>query len=109
MKLWEKGISTEKLIEEFTVGNDRELDIHLAKYDLQASIAHAQMLEKVDLLSSDECTQIVNCLNEMLVEVQEGSFSIEENFEDVHSKIEYELIQRIGEPGKKNSHRPFEK
>ncbi len=101
MKLWEKGISTEKLIEEFTVGNDRELDIHLAKYDLQASIAHAQMLEKVALLSSDECTQIVNCLNEMLVEVQEGSFSIEVNFEDVHSKIEYELIQRIGEPGKK--------
>ena len=101
MKLWEKGISTEKLIEEFTVGNDRELDIHLAKYDLQASIAHAQMLEKVALLSSDECTQIVNCLNEMLVEVQEGSFTIEENFEDVHSKIEYELIQRIGEPGKK--------
>lgn len=101
MKLWEKGISTEKLIEKFTVGNDRELDIHLAKYDLQASIAHAQMLEKVALLSSDECKQIVNCLNEMLVEVQEGTFSIEENFEDVHSKIEYELIQRLGEPGKK--------
>jgi argininosuccinate lyase len=44
MKLWEKGIPTDQKIEAFTVGNDREIDIHIAKYDLLASKAHATML-----------------------------------------------------------------
>jgi argininosuccinate lyase len=42
MKLWEKGIPTDKQIEHFTVGNDRELDLVLAKYDALGSIAHAK-------------------------------------------------------------------
>ena len=45
MKLWDKGIKIDQLIEQFTVGNDREIDIHIAKYDVQASVAHAKMLE----------------------------------------------------------------
>ena len=44
MKLWEKGISIDKKIEKFTVGNDRELDMFIAEYDITASKAHAKML-----------------------------------------------------------------
>ena len=50
MKLWDKGISIDKKIEKFTVGNDRELDMFLARYDLQASAAHAKMLGKIGLI-----------------------------------------------------------
>ena len=56
MKLWEKGIATDKQIEHFTVGNDRELDLVLAKYDALGSIAHAKMLGQIGLLTAEETT-----------------------------------------------------
>ena len=39
MKLWDKGIKIDEKIEQFTVGNDREVDMYIAKYDLKASLA----------------------------------------------------------------------
>ncbi|UJH91244.1 argininosuccinate lyase [Antarcticibacterium sp. 1MA-6-2] len=101
MKLWDKGISIDKKIEKFTVGNDRELDMHLAKYDITASRAHAKMLGKVGILTSGEVTDIVQELDKLQQQLEEGSFVIEEDFEDVHSKIEYELTQSLGDTGKK--------
>ena len=59
MKLWDKGISIDKRIEKFTVGNDRELDMFLAEYDMIASKAHAKMLGKVGILAADEVDNIV--------------------------------------------------
>ena len=50
MKLWDKGISVNSLIEEFTVGKDREMDLYLAKFDVLGSIAHAKMLQSINLL-----------------------------------------------------------
>jgi argininosuccinate lyase len=102
MKLWDKkGQSTSKIIEQFTVGNDRVLDLEIAGYDLQASKAHAQMLNHVGLLSDDEWAQIKRELNRLAEQVEEGTFTIEEEFEDVHSKIEFELTQKLGKTGKK--------
>jgi argininosuccinate lyase len=101
MKLWEKGIATDKQIEHFTVGNDRELDLVLAKYDAEASIAHAKMLEKIGLLSTLEASDLVTALETLVVEIEKGNFEIEDSFEDVHSKIEYVLIQKLGDTGKK--------
>ena len=101
MKLWDKGISIDKKIEKFTVGNDRELDIFLAKYDLQASAAHAKMLGKVGLIEEDEVKQLVEELKNLQQQVTSGTFVIEEDFEDVHSKIEFELTKKLGEAGKK--------
>ncbi|WP_029035962.1 argininosuccinate lyase [Salinimicrobium xinjiangense] len=101
MKLWDKGISIDKQIEKFTVGNDRELDLHLAKYDIQASIAHGKMLGKVGIMDEEEVEQIVSELRKLAKSVEEGTFTIEEDFEDVHSKIEYELTAALGETGKK--------
>ena len=54
MKLWDKGFSIDKQIEKFTVGNDREIDMHIAKYDVQASLAHAIMLESIGIITSNE-------------------------------------------------------
>ena len=53
MKLWDKGFSIDKQIEQFTVGNDREIDLHIAKYDVQASMAHAKMLASIGIIAED--------------------------------------------------------
>lgn len=101
MKLWDKGISIDKKIEQFTVGNDREIDVHIGKYDIQASQAHAQMLEKVGILSQEELSKLKEGLNTLAKQIESGEFVIEEQFEDVHSKIEFELTKTYGDIGKK--------
>jgi argininosuccinate lyase len=52
MKLWDKGIAGDKLVGEFTAGEDRKLDIQLAAYDVLGSIAHVKMLNSIGLLSA---------------------------------------------------------
>ncbi len=101
MKLWDKGFSTDKKIDLFTVGNDRELDLVLAKYDVIGSLAHAKMLHKIGLLSSDEMGMVEKELGEISSLIQQGNFIIEEAFEDVHSKIEFMLTEKLGDTGKK--------
>jgi len=101
MKLWDKNNSANEKIIEFTVGDDRSNDLYLIKYDLKASISHAKMLYKTNLLSEIECDRIINILNEMLIEAESGELKIEKEFEDMHSKIEYTLISRLGDIGKK--------
>ena len=101
MKLWDKGYSTDKKIDHFTVGNDRELDLVLAKYDIIASKAHAQMLGKIGLLTKEETQLLVRELENIALDVEGGKFTIEETFEDVHSKIEFLLTEKLGDAGKK--------
>ncbi|MCH4823724.1 argininosuccinate lyase [Gramella lutea] len=101
MKLWDKGISIDKQIENFTVGNDRELDMHLAKYDILASKAHAKMLGKAGILKDEEVEAILSELEILKEQFENGEFQIESDFEDVHSKIEFELTKKLGDAGKK--------
>ena len=101
MKLWDKGFSTDKKIDHFTVGNDRELDLLLAKYDVIASKAHAQMLGKIGLLTAEETAAVEKELDAIGASIEEGSFTIEDSFEDMHSKIEYLLTEKLGDTGKK--------
>ena len=101
MKLWDKGFSTNKKIDHFTVGNDRELDLVLAKYDVIASIAHAKMLAKVGLISTEEGALLVQELNAIGKSIKKGQFTIEDDFEDMHSKIELLLTEKLGDTGKK--------
>ncbi|MCK0123222.1 argininosuccinate lyase [Gelidibacter sp. F2691] len=101
MKLWDKGISIDKKIEQFTVGNDREIDLHIAKYDVQASLAHAKMLQSIGILSEDELVQLQGGLETLAQQIEDGTFTIDAQFEDVHSKIEFELTKTLGEVGKK--------
>ena len=101
MKLWEKGIPTDKKTDMFTVGNDRELDLVLAEYDVLGSMAHAKMLGKTGLLTTQETDDLVNALTELLTVIKNGEFTIEDSFEDVHSKVEYLLTEKLGDTGKK--------
>jgi argininosuccinate lyase len=101
MKLWDKGFSTDKKIDHFTVGNDRELDLLLAKYDVIASKAHAKMLGKIGLLTAEETKSLVDELNRIGTSITKGEFKIEDSFEDMHSKIEFLLTLRLGDTGKK--------
>ena len=101
MKLWDKGFSTDRKIDHFTVGNDRELDLLLAKYDIIASTAHAKMLAKVGLIAQDEGEALVKELGVIAQSIAKGQFTIEDDFEDMHSKIEFLLTQKLGDIGKK--------
>lgn len=100
MKIWDKGFSVNDKIEKFTVGKDRILDGYLAKYDALASKAQANMLAKVGLISSDDNQKLQTVLDEIVQRCEAGEFTIDEGYEDVHSKIEAELIERTGDAGK---------
>ena len=101
MKLWQKGAAAHEKVDHFTVGKDREYDLLLAPYDCEASIAHANMLAQVGLLTTEEATALVEVLNELKQAAQNGGFTIEAEHEDMHSKIEHVLTQRLGDVGKK--------
>jgi len=102
MKIWEKGEGEiDKLFERFTVGKDRELDLYLAPYDVQASIAHAKMLGKIGILTDEEAAKLVEGLETIGEEIASGNFKISEELEDVHSQLEYQLTEKLGDLGKK--------
>ena len=101
MKLWDKGLKIDKQIEQFTVGNDREIDIHIAKHDVQASLAHVKMLASIGIITSEELGQLAEGLSILAKQLEDGTFVIEAQFEDVHSKIEFELTNMYGDVGKK--------
>jgi argininosuccinate lyase len=101
MKLWDKGFSTDKKIDIFTVGNDRELDLIIAKYDIIGNMAHAKMLHKIGVLTAEENKDLDTELKAILKTIEEGTFTIEDTFEDVHSKVEHLLTEKLGDTGKK--------
>ncbi|GLB52355.1 argininosuccinate lyase [Neptunitalea chrysea] len=101
MKLWDKGFSTDKKIDHFTVGNDRQLDLLLGKYDVQASKAHAKMLGNIGILTTKETLDVILALDEIAITIDNDEFTIEDTFEDMHSKIEFLLVQKLGDTGKK--------
>ncbi len=101
MKLWEKTTKVAEEIDRFTVGNDRELDLYLAKYDVLGSIAHITMLESIGLLEKEELPMLKKELKEIYSVAERGDFVIEDGIEDVHSQVELMLTRRLGDVGKK--------
>lgn len=101
MKLWSKGYDADKTVEQFTVGRDREFDLRLAKHDVAGSIAHIKMLESIGLLTREELDQLINGLNNIAQDIENGKFTIEDDVEDVHSQVELLLTHQLGDVGKK--------
>lgn len=102
MKLWQKdNTSTSALVEKFTVGNDLLFDVHLAKYDVMASIAHAKMLHSINVLSTKELYDLLNAFEAIQQSIDSGKFVIDTGIEDVHSQIEFLLTKMVGDAGKK--------
>lgn len=99
--LWNKGTEAAAKVEEFTVGNDRAVDLRLARYDVTGSKAHAAMLKEIGLLTAEEEEVIQKGLDEIAAEIENGTFSLGENVEDIHSQVELTLTERYGDVGKK--------
>ncbi len=100
-QLWNKGFEPDQLIENFTVGKDRELDLRLARYDVQGSMAHIKMLESIGLLTKDELNILLPALQDIADSIERGEFTIEDGVEDVHSQVEFLLTAKLGDVGKK--------
>ena len=100
-KIWDKGFDANKRVEDFTVGNDRELDLRLAKHDIRGSMAHIKMLVKIGLLGENEEKTLQSELQNILQELESGKFKLADDVEDIHSQIEAMLTERLGEVGKK--------
>lgn len=101
MKLWDKGTAVNELIEIFTVGKDREMDLFLAKYDVLGSIAHAKMLTSINLLTNAEFAELHAELVNIYEIIEKGKFEIEDGVEDIHSQVELMLTRKLGDTGKK--------
>ncbi|MBS1920969.1 MAG: argininosuccinate lyase [Bacteroidetes bacterium] len=101
MKLWQKNKDSLKSVTEFTTGNDREMDLYLAPFDVLGSLAHIRMLESIHLLTQEELAVLTKELKNIYHEIQKGNFIIEEGVEDVHSQIELLLTKKLGDTGKK--------
>ena len=100
-KIWNKGFDADKAVLNFTVGKDRELDLRLAKYDIIGSLAHIKMLVKIGLMKPEEEEILRAELQNILSEVENGNFSLDDDAEDIHSQVESMLINKLGEIGKK--------
>jgi argininosuccinate lyase len=101
MKLWQKSKDSLEAVTRFTSGNDAEMDMYLAPFDVIGSLAHIKMLESVGLLKSDELEALTVELKNIHKEILAGKFKIEEGVEDIHSQVELTLTNRLGEVGKK--------
>ncbi len=99
--LWSKGTQATQLVDEFTVSNDRVLDMRLAKHDVMGSKAHIKMLCSIGLLEREEEEILQKGLDEILEEIERGEFKLGEDVEDIHSQVEFLLTKRFGEIGKK--------
>jgi argininosuccinate lyase len=100
-KLWQKTTNVDKLVENFTVGRDRELDREMAAFDVLGSLAHTTMLQSIGLMDANDLQLVQRELKAIYTDIQNGNFTIEEGVEDVHSQVEMLLTQRIGDAGKK--------
>ena len=100
-KLWDKGYDEDARIDAFTVGNDRQLDIELAPYDILGTIAHITMLRSVGLLSKEDLDTLLPELKALYAKAEAGEFVIEDDVEDVHSQVELMLTRKLRDVGKK--------
>lgn len=101
MKIWDKGIAVNKLIDDFTVGKDRELDLYLAEADVLGNMAHSTMLAEIGLIDKAELKPLLVEMKHIYTLVKEGKFTIVEEVEDVHSQVEQMLTEKLGDIGKK--------
>lgn len=100
-KLWQKSSLPLESVEAFTVGNDKQFDAQLARYDVLGSLAHVQMLHSVGLLDEADSKAVTAELKAIYRSIEAGGFVISDTAEDIHSHIELLLTQKLGEAGKK--------
>lgn len=101
-KLWQKsGTKLNPAVNKYMISKNLEADNALLPFDVQASIAHANMLSKVGLLKKTEAKQLTAKLKEVAKLHKEGKFVLSQENEDVHTEIENYLVSKLGDVGKK--------
>lgn len=101
-KIWQKSdTQSNPIIEKYNTGDDYILDMELFPYDIQASIAHAEMLGIIGVLSDDETASLTQELGDILERFTKGEIRIMPEDEDCHTVIERLLIGGLGDIGKK--------
>jgi argininosuccinate lyase len=98
-RLWDKGTPLDAKVLAYTAGEDYALDNRLVRYDIRASIAHAEMLNSQGLLADEDLQSIRAALTAIAAEHAEGSWSISLEQEDCQTAIENLLTARIGATG----------
>src|SRR6202521_6388146 len=98
-RLWDKGISLDAQVLEYTAGDDHALDDRLVRYDIRASIAHAEMLAEQQLLSAQDLVLIHDALKAIGEEHASGQWRVSLEDEDCQTAIENLLTARIGAAG----------
>jgi argininosuccinate lyase len=101
MKIWQKNYDVNKIIEDFTIGKDSELDMSLALYDVLGSLAHIAMLKDIHLINEAEYNSLQAGLIAILEDIKKDKFYIEDGVEDIHSQVEIILTNELGDIGKK--------
>lgn len=101
MKLWGGRFTkeTNELVNNFNASIS--FDQKFYKQDIRGSIAHATMLSKTGIISEEEGEKIINGLKSILSDIEAGKLVIDDEYEDIHTFMEANLIERIGEAGKK--------
>ncbi len=101
MKLWGGRFTkeTDQMVYQFNASID--FDKRLYKQDIEGSIAHVTMLAKQGILTEPERDSIILGLKSILTDIENGSLTIDQTYEDIHSFVESHLIERIGDTGKK--------
>jgi argininosuccinate lyase len=101
MKLWQKDKTSLQEVERFTIGQDQQMDMYLAPFDVLGSLAHIQMLQSIQLLTAAELKSLRAELIAIHQRILSGEFQVESGVEDIHSQVELELTRRLGDVGKK--------
>ena len=100
-QLWGGRFKKETDKEVYAFNASINFDKRLIDVDIKGSIVHAKMLAKQNIISDADKDSIINGLNSILSDVKSGNILITEEYEDVHSFVEANLIERIGDAGKK--------
>ncbi len=99
--LWDKGQALDAEIADFTVGDDRQIDAHLARQDVLTNLAHVQVLEAAGLLSQTDAGVLTDHLRQLWPAALDGTLKPEAQDEDIHSTLERKLTEALGDPGKR--------
>ena len=98
-RLWDKGLPLAERVLHYTAGEDHLLDARLVPYDVRGSIAHAEMLAAVGLISDEDCAAIRDELNALDAGFAGNEWDISLEDEDVHTALETRLTINIGDAG----------
>lgn len=100
--LWQKpGVRVDERIQQFLAGDDVLLDREFFLFDIEASRAHAEGLQRIGIIGTDELAGLVRELEALADDFREGRFVLDGRYEDGHSAIEARLTERLGDAGRR--------